>query len=86
MDSNNIVNSMLWICIMITGTILFLNPLKKIIKFLFNGIFGVFIIYLVNTLFPFMQLNIGINIFTFIISALLGIPGIISIFVIQTIL
>ncbi len=86
MDSNNIVNSMLWICIIITGIMLFINPLKKIIKFLFNGIFGMFIIYLVNMLLPFTQLNVGINIFTFTISALLGVPGIVSMFVIQAIL
>lgn len=86
MDSNNIVNSMLWICIIITGIMLFINPLKKIIRFLLNGIFGMFIIYLVNMLLPFTQLNVGINIFTFTISALLGVPGIVSMFVIQAIL
>lgn len=86
MDSNNIVNSILWFCIIITGIMLFINPIKKIVKFILNGVFGIFIIYLFNILLPFIELNIGINIFTFIISALLGIPGVIAIFVIQFIL
>lgn len=86
MDSNNIVNSILWLCIIITGIMLFINPIKKIVKFILNGVFGIFIIYLFNILLPFIELNIGINIFTFIISALLGIPGVIAIFVIQFIL
>lgn len=86
MDSNSIVNSILWLCIIITGIMLFINPIKKIVKFILNGFFGVFIIYLFNILLPFVELNVGINIFTFIISALLGIPGVIAIFVIQFIL
>lgn len=86
MDSNNIVNSILWLCIIITGIMLFINPIKKIIKFILNGLLGIFIIYLFNILLPFIELNVGINIFTFIISALLGIPGVIAIFVIQFIL
>lgn len=86
MDSNNIVNSILWLCIIITGIMLFINPIKKIVKFILNGVYGIFIIYLFNILLPFIELNVGINIFTFIISALLGIPGVIAIFVIQFIL
>lgn len=86
MDSNSIVNSILWLCIIITGIMLFINPIKKIIKFILNGLLGIFIIYLFNILLPFIELNVGINIFTFIISALLGIPGVIAIFVIQFIL
>lgn len=86
MDSNSIVNSILWLCIIITGIMLFINPIKKIIKFILNGLLGIFIIYLFNILLPFIELNVGINIFTFIISALLGIPGLIAIFVIQFIL
>lgn len=86
MDSNNIVNSILWLCIIITGIMLFINPIKKIIKFILNGLLGIFIIYLFNILLPFAQLNVGINIFTFTISALLGVPGVIAIFVIQFIL
>lgn len=86
MDSNSTVNLMLWICVAIAGIIIFFNPLKKLLKFILNGLFGIIIIYLYNTLFAFLGVNVGINIFTVLISAFLGIPGVIVVFAIQAIL
>lgn len=86
MDSNNMIGLMLTVCIAFLGVIIFSNIIKKIIKLLFNGILGGIIIYLSNAIFIPLGINVGVNIFTLLISAFLGLPGLIVIFIIQAIL
>lgn len=85
-DSNNMIGLMLTVCIAVLGVIIFSNTIKKIIKLLFNGILGGIIIYLSNPILLPLGINVGVNIFTLLISAFLGLPGLIVIFIIQAIL
>ncbi len=88
MNSNNTINFMLIACIIISSFIIFSNVIKKILKFIFNGLIGVVTIYLLNEFFVLIgiSINVGINIFTLAISALLGLPGVLLTFAIQTVL
>ncbi len=48
------------------------------IKILLNGIFGVFLLYVVNFFGASFGIHVGINIITALIAGILGIPGVIA--------
>lgn len=57
----------------------FSSQVKVILKLLSNALVGAVIIYLANFAMAPLGISVGINIYTLGISALLGIPGVISI-------
>lgn len=58
-------------------------PLKRILKLLLNIIFGLFLILITNIFGEKIGLHIPFNIVTAIISGILGIPGVISLIVLN---
>lgn len=64
--------------------LLFYN--KSILKFLFNILLGVTFIYISNIILKSSGIYININLFTGIFSGLLGIPGIICLYILQILL
>lgn len=52
-----------------------LKLFKWPLKILLNGVFGVFLLYLVNLIGANFDFSIGINIVTALIAGILGIPG-----------
>ena len=86
MSSDNIIMYMIGICLFFAVIIFFSDKFKTMGKFVFNGVIGSAGIYIVNTLFKSFGLNVGINLITFTVAGLLGIPGIISLYIINAFL
>lgn len=72
LDINLIVYGLIGIFILA----LIIKFFKWPLKILLNGIFGVFLLYIVNFLGAGFGIHIGINIVTALIAGILGIPGV----------
>ena len=53
---------------------LFILPIKKILKLIFNSILGGALIYIINIVGSAFNFHIGLNIFTAVFVGVLGIP------------
>ena len=73
------------IAIFVIGKI-FIFPIKKIIKLVFNTIIGGLIIYLINLIGSSFGFHIGLNIITSLFVGILGIPGAILLIVLEIIM
>lgn len=60
-----------------------LKLLKLPFKILINGIFGVILLYVANLIGVNYGVTVGINIVTALIAGILGIPGVIALFIFQ---
>ena len=65
---------------------LLLVPLKMLLRFLFNGLLGGAMLMLVNLFGSPMGLQIAINPLTAMMSGFLGVPGVVTIMALQSIL
>lgn len=76
-----------YIYIMIGILIFVLILYSKIgIKILFNAIFGLLAIYILNILLKTTGLYLNLNIFTGIFTGILGIPGVICLYILKILL
>lgn len=82
----NILTYLACICFIFLFGRLFIVPIKKIIKLVFNSILGGICIYIINLLGNMYSFHIGLNIFTSIIVGILGIPGAVLIVIIKLLL
>ena len=62
---------------------LILKLLKLPLKILINGISGVVLLYIANLIGVNFGITVGINIVTALIAGILGIPGVIALFIFQ---
>ncbi|MCR4943257.1 MAG: pro-sigmaK processing inhibitor BofA family protein [Clostridium sp.] len=60
----------------IVALVVLIKLFKWPFKILLNGIFGIFLLYIVNFLGAGFGIHIGINIVTALIAGILGIPGV----------
>lgn len=65
---------------------LLLVPLKKLLKFIYNGILGGIILWILNLVGGLINITVAINPITALIVGFLGVPGIILILLLQYIL
>ena len=61
-------------------------PIKIIIKLIINGVLGALLLFVVNIIGRFANFAIPINPVSAIVTGLLGIPGVILLFILQKIL
>ncbi len=73
------------VMIMIIGKI-FVIPLRKILKLILNSIIGAVLIYIINIVGSNFNFHIGLNWWTIVCSGILGVPGVILIFVLKVLL
>ncbi len=73
------------IAIFIVGKI-FLFPIKKILKLVFNTIIGGAIIYIINLIGASFGFHIGLNIVTSLVVGILGIPGAILLIILEVLM
>lgn len=83
--SNILIIAGCTIAIFVIGKI-FLYPIKKIIKLIFNTIIGGALIYIINLIGASFGFHIGLNIVTSLIVGILGIPGAILLIVLEIIM
>ncbi len=86
MDSESVIMYMIGICLLFVLFIFFSEKFKVFGKFIFNGVIGSVGIYIINYIFSSIGLFVGINVVTFIVVGVLGIPGIISLYIINAFL
>lgn len=73
------------IAIFIVGKI-FLYPIKKILKLVFNTLIGGCLIYLINLIGASFGFHMGLNMVTSLVVGVLGIPGAILLIILELIL
>ncbi|MEW9097202.1 MAG: pro-sigmaK processing inhibitor BofA family protein [Clostridiaceae bacterium] len=61
-------------------------PLKMLIKLIINGVMGVILLLLINTVGSLFNFSIGINAVTAIIAGFFGVPGVIFLILFKTIM
>lgn len=61
-------------------------PLKILIKLIINGVLGAFLLVVFNVFGSYFGFNIGINIWTALISGFFGIPGVIFLIIFKVLL
>ena len=62
---------------------LFLVPIKILLKLTYNALLGGFFLWLINAAGGFIGLHMGINPMTALTVGVLGVPGVILLFVMQ---
>ena len=79
----NILTYLACICfIFIIGRI-FIVPIKKILKLIFNSILRGIIIYVINLIGANFGFHIGLNIVNSVIIGLLGLPGAVCLIIVK---
>jgi len=86
MDSDNAITWIIIALVIILCIMIFSSYIKKISVLLLKAGVGALVIYMSNILMAPLGISVGINIFTLIISAFLGLPGIILIYAVQAVL
>lgn len=74
MDANIFITAMILICVGMASLMLFSKPIKAIVRFVIGSAAGMAAVYVINMFFP--SVNVGINLFTALITGFLGVPGI----------
>lgn len=62
------------------------KPIKLIVRLVYNGIMGGLMLFILNMIGGFFGLRVAINPVTALIAGFLGIPGVILILILQSIL
>lgn len=83
MDISNIITYLACICFLFIFGRIFIVPIKKILKLVFNSLLGGLFIYIINLIGAGFGFHVGLNVFTSLIVGILGIPGAICIVVIK---
>jgi len=79
----NILTLVACICFLFLIGRIFILPIKKILKLVFNSILGGVLIYIINLVGANFGFHIGLNIFTSMVVGILGIPGAVILIVIK---
>lgn len=77
---------MIGVCLIFIVFIFFADKFKFFGKVIFNGIIGSVCIYIANYIFSPLGFFVGINLLTFAVAGILGIPGVISLYIINAFL
>ncbi len=82
MDTN-LLTYLACICFLFIFGRVFIVPIKKVLKLVFNSILGGITIFLINLIGSSFGFHIGLNIFTSIIIGLLGLPGAVCLVIVR---
>lgn len=79
----NLITYLACICFLFIFGKVFIVPIKKILKLIFNSILGGITILLINLIGGMWGFHIGLNFFTSILVGILGLPGAICLVIIK---
>ena len=79
----NIITYLACICFIFIFGRIFIVPLKKILKIIFNSILGGGLIFLINIFGASFGFHIGLNFFTSILIGILGLPGAVFLIIVK---
>lgn len=81
--NENIITYLACICFIFIFGKIFIVPLKKILKIIFNSVLGGVCIFLINIIGSNWEFHIGLNIFTSVLIGLLGLPGAVCLIIVK---
>lgn len=79
----NLITYLACICFLFIFGKVFIVPIKKILKLIFNSILGGITILLINLIGGMCGFHIGLNFFTSILVGILGLPGAVCLVIIK---
>ncbi len=79
----NLITYLACICFLFIFGKVFIVPIKKILKLIFNSILGGITILLINLIGGMWGFHIGLNFFTSILVGILGLPGAVCLVIIK---
>ncbi len=82
MDTN-LLTYLACICFLIIFGKIFIVPVSKVLKLVFNSILGGITIFLINLIGGIWGFHIGLNLFTSILVGLLGLPGVVCLIIVK---
>ncbi len=82
MDTN-IITYLACICFIFIFGRIFIVPIKKILKIVFNSILGGITIYIINLVGANFGFHIGLNFLTSVIIGVLGLPGAVCLIIVK---
>ena len=80
---NNVITYLACICFIFIFGRIFIVPLKKILKLIFNSLLGGLTIFIINLIGANFGFHIGLNIFTSVVVGLLGLPGAVCLIILK---
>lgn len=75
MELNTVIPYLVGVIILFFLGKVFVLPIKSILKLIGNSILGAILIYIINLIGSAFNFHIGLNVFTILFVALLGVPG-----------
>lgn len=81
--NENIITYLACICFIFIFGKIFIVPLKKLLKIIFNFVLGGICIFLINIIGSNWGFHIGLNIFTSVLIGLLGLPGAVCLIIVK---
>ena len=81
--NENIITYLACICFIFIFGKIFIVPLKKLLKIIFNSVLGGICIFLINIIGSNWGFHIGLNIFTSVLIGLLGLPGAVCLVIVK---
>lgn len=82
----NIITYLACICFLFIFGRIFIFPIKKILKLVFNSFLGGLLIWIINLVGANFYFHIGLNFFTSILIGLLGLPGAVFLVIVRILL
>ena len=79
----SIITYLACICFIFIFGRIFIVPLKKILKIVFNSILGGISIWIINLVGASCKFHIGLNFFTSIVIGILGLPGAVCLIIVK---
>lgn len=86
MEANIIIAYLSAIIVLFILAKVFIMPIKWMVRLIGNSLLGLFLLWLINLIGINFNFSIGINIFTVLLSGILGIPGVILLIIVQLII
>ncbi|MDR2939171.1 MAG: pro-sigmaK processing inhibitor BofA family protein [Clostridiales bacterium] len=83
MDSSDMIKYMIIFCVAFMLILAMQKPLTYMLKVTINGLFGALGMFIANSLLAGLNLFVGINFLTIFAVGLLGLPGFISLYIIN---
>ena len=78
-----VVGYLLGILIIFVAAKIFFAPLKIMLRFLLNSVIGIGVLFVINILSPILNIYIGINAVSALVTGVLGVPGLCLLMLLQ---
>lgn len=85
LNSSQIIGWMIVVCALMLIFVLFSRPLRAIAKLCLNSAIGVCALLICNYFLTPLGIGVGINLYTAVFTGVLGIPGVVCLYILRMI-